>query len=141
MSVTQRVLTRRHAGDPLRCFSLAGPVQPGDVVRDPTGATALVIATETQILSACPETEGQVERIASDDVARISAVEALERAPEIPRLNTVVRTPDGPARVLRIRVRSRTALLATLDGRQIELPLSALERETGDAGPEGEGFC
>lgn len=137
MASPQAVFTRRSAAQPLRCYVADWPARPGDVAVDPAGQRVQVVATAEQLLRPAPPPEGRVTAAPPASATPLSASRALDLVPPAPFLTSIVATPHGSARMLRLRARSRTAVLALADGAQIELPLAALRAV--DSGPSGNG--
>lgn len=153
MAEGKLVLARHTAGDRLHCYVVEGPIRPGDAILDPAGAVAYVVAVEEQLLGPAPSVEGQARPAPPAGERALSAEQALTRLPPVPCLNSIVGSTRGPARLLRIRVRTRTAVLSLAAGAgdepPFEQPLSelswtedeALPFPEGSAAPEGSPPC
>lgn len=141
MATPRVVVTRRSAAGPLRCYLVDEPVAAGEVVLDPSGQRAQVVATAEQLLRPAPPPEGRAAPAPPTGPGLPQVFAALDRVPPLPFLNSVVATSRGRARMLRLRARARTAILELDSGEQVELPLADLPSGADEVPPEGRPPC
>lgn len=141
MPATRLVVTRRLATDRLRCYLAHWDVQPGEVVLDPNEQRVEVVATEEQLLGTKPAPQGVVRPAPASERAETVLAQALDVIPPFPFLNSVVLTPAGPARLVRVRARGQIAVLALPDGEIIEQPLAVLRRSASSPDTAEEPPC
>lgn len=141
MATPRAIVTRRSAAAPLRCYVTDEPVAAGQVVLDPSGQHVQVVATAEQLLRPAPAPEGRATPVPIAEPGRPPVSEALARIAPLPFLNSVVDTSRGPARMLRLRARARTAILEMDRGEHVELPLADLPSGADEVPPAGAPPC
>ncbi|MBI2322200.1 MAG: hypothetical protein HYU88_08975 [Chloroflexi bacterium] len=141
MATQRAIVTRRAAAAPLRCYVADEAVAAGQVVLDPAGQRVQVVATAEQLLRPAPPPEGRATPALTAGPGWAPVSEALDRVPPLPFLNSVVETPRGPARMLRLRARARTAILELASGERVELPLAELPSAAREVPPAGAPPC